>query len=124
MSAGIYNIHIEQGATYTLLLTITQSDGVTPLPLTGYTGKAYLKKSYVTKDPPVKFTIDIYAPLDGKLSMSLSPAITTDLVAAGNLLEAKPQYVYDIKITSPEGKVSRLLKGSAYVSPEVTRDVV
>lgn len=124
MPAGSYDIRIEQGATYALLLTITQNDGITPLNLTNYTGKSQLKKSYAATELPIDFDVTIIDPVAGKLSLGMTAEKTADLAAAANLLETKPQYVYDLKITSPapNSKVSRILKGRVFVSPEVTRN--
>lgn len=53
-------------------------------------------------------------PLEGKINVSVTSAQTT-------LLTAK-QYVYDLKITSPQAEVTRIIQGTISVDDQVTRD--
>lgn len=56
-------------------------------------------------------TID---PNEGRLVVSATAAQTALLTS--------PQYVYDLKITSPTGEVTRLIQGKLSVNGQVTRD--
>lgn len=113
---AIYNIGsngtapIEQGADYTLV--VTASVGGLPMNLTGYTVKAQLRKKFDATEY-TDFDAVIFAPIEGKVSISLSATVTAAL--------APTNYVYDCILTSADGKVIRLIEGRAYVTPEVTR---
>jgi len=48
--------------------------------------------------------------------------VTISATAAQTALLTSPQYVYDLKITSPAGDVTRLIQGTLSVNSQVTRD--
>jgi len=112
MSAAQYDLTIEQGATWTLELVWKDETG-TPIPLTGYTAKLWIKSAY-SSTAEVQLSeasgISIDGP-NGKLTATLTAAQTTALAAGA--------YVYDLKLTSPGGIATRLLEGDVEVKRQV-----
>lgn len=121
MAAGEYNMTIEQGTTFSLVVTAEQPAG-TALNLTGYTVASQIRKSY-DSDLIETFTTVVTDAAEGEITLSLTPAQTRSLVVRKSSNHDKPAsfYVYDLEITSAGGVVTRLLEGRIEVSPEVTR---
>ena|SRR6056300_637961 len=112
MAAGVYNIVIEQGATFVLNVTIKE-DGE-PKNISGYSARAQMRPTRTSTTLTATFTCTISTPSTGAILMELDPS-TTAAIADG-------RYYYDLEIyTSGDAIVSRLLQGEVTVSPEVTR---
>jgi hypothetical protein len=111
MSAGTHNITIEQGGTFELTLSVDNPSG-TDMNLTGYSFRGMLAKSYYD-DSPVSFTASTLVAATGKFKLALSAAQCA-------ALDHALTYVWDCEMESSTGVVTRLLQGSATISPEVT----
>ncbi|OUT93509.1 MAG: hypothetical protein CBB96_07665 [Gammaproteobacteria bacterium TMED36] len=112
MSAGTYNLVIDQGSDFALDLIIKQSGSA--LNLTNYSGRAQLRTSVTASSASASFTVTKTNAAGGALKLELS-ASTSSSLAAG-------QYVYDLEIfTSGDAIVKRILQGDVTITPEVTR---
>jgi len=116
MPAGQYAIYAEQGATLERIITYTDSAEAI-INLTGYTAKMQVRTSAESATAILTLsnlneaiTINGAA---GTLTIELS-ALTMSAITPGI-------YVYDLEITAPSGKVTRLIEGRFYVKAEVTR---
>lgn len=125
MAAGVYDILIEQGATFLMTLTFKGSDGET-LDLTDLSFRGKIKKAFTDTTAQAEFTFNV---LDqgmdetkGKVEVTLDAAITAALDApAKKNTRTLTTMVYDIESEDLEGVVVRWLQGDARVSPEVTK---
>ena len=112
MSAGTYNLIIDQGSDFALDLVIKQ--GGTALNLTNYTGRAQLRTSVDASSASASFSVTVTNAANGALKMQL-PAATSSGISAG-------QYVYDLEIfTANDSIVKRIIQGDVTLTPEVTR---
>ena len=112
MSAGTYNLVIDQGSDFALDLVIKQAG--TALNLTNYSGRAQLRTVHTASSVSASFTVSITNASEGALKLQL-PGSTSKNLAAG-------QYVYDLEIfTSSDTIVKRILEGTVTLTPEVTR---
>lgn len=115
MPAVTYNALIEQGADWELIFEWQNPNG-TPIDVTGYTAELQIRTSPLAKTAVLTLTsasgITI-TPLLGKFTVRAT-AIQTSAITNGT-------YSYDMEITSPGGYVTRLVQGTATVSPQVTR---
>jgi hypothetical protein len=112
MAAGLLNILIEQGATFSRTLTVESAPG-TPINLTGYTFAGKMRKNLTDTTAAVAFTLSVSSASSGQVLWTLS-ATQTDALA--------PQvHRYDIEMTAPGGTVTRILEGEAWVSGSATR---
>jgi hypothetical protein len=110
MSAGTYNIKIDQGSDFSLQLTV-QEDG-TAKNLAGFSARAQLRPTIDSSTLTATFTCTITDSANGILTMAL-PYTTTENVGVG-------QYYYDLELYT--GSTSqRLIQGTATVTGEVTR---
>lgn len=110
-----YNMTIYQGADWYLDIEYKDSAN-NPISLTGYTAKMQFREYTNSTEAPVTLQsgsgITITA-AEGKLSIHATAAQTTLLVAR--------EYVYDLKIISSTGIVTRLIQGVAAIDDQVTR---
>ena len=110
--AGILNITIDQGETYTNTNSVFLADGVTAMNLTGYTVASKMRKHYTsTASHTINTTTN--PATAGLIDSSLS-ATETSAITAG-------YYVYDLEITSSGGVVTRVVEGKVHMKPGVTR---
>lgn len=110
MSAGNYNIKIDQGSDFSLQLTV-QEDG-TAKNLAGFSARAQLRPTIDSSTLTATFTCTITDSANGILTMAL-PYTTTENVGVG-------QYYYDLELYTASTS-QRLIQGAATVSGEVTR---
>lgn len=115
MSAGQYDITIEQGATWQRNIVWKDSTG-TPIDITGYSARMQIRTRKSSTSTLLSIDQDDYISVgttDGLLEISIPASVTAALDFRGA--------VYDIEIESPSGTVYRLLEGTAELSKEVTR---
>lgn len=107
------NLSIDQGATFTSIVSVKTPDGF-PFDLTDYTVEGQVRKSYFSTTS-IPFDIIISNALAGTISLELSATVTATL---------KPgRYVYDILITNfSTNEVIRVIEGQVEVNPGVTRE--
>lgn len=109
--ATISNLVIDQGTTFSSIITLTNQDG-TAMNLTGYTVASQFRKSFQSSTA-TSFTASIYDAATGKIRLQLSPT-TSSAIKAG-------RYLYDIELTSGAGEKSRALEGLVIITPEITK---
>ena len=109
--AAVSNLAIDQGTTYTVTISVTDDTG-SARNLTGYTGRAQLKRSYYT-NTNTAFTVTIDNPSEGEIDLSLTATQTSALKAG--------RYVYDVELVSNTNTVERVVEGIVTIYPEVTK---
>ena len=106
------NLYIDQGATFSAIISVRGSDG-NPLNLTNYTVKSQMRKSYGSTTA-YSFVATIYDALSGKIQLSLAAADSSAI---------KPgRYLYDVEITATGGTIkARVAEGLVILTPEITQ---
>jgi hypothetical protein len=105
------DIVINQKASFEVTFSI--KDGASALNLTGYTTSAKLKTDFNTPDAQaITFTTAVANAIAGQITMSLSPAQTSNL--------SIQRYFYDLSITSGAGFKTRVAEGVVRVSGGVS----
>jgi hypothetical protein len=123
MIAGIYNLFIEQGATFTRLIEIEYPDPtdittMLPYNLDAHSASMQIRRTVDSSTPQITLTSS-----NGRIEMQpggtenamrlvLSPEETSTLTSDG---------VYDLEIEDAGGDVKRVLRGNVTLSLEVTR---
>jgi len=117
MTAGTYDITIEQGATFTRTLT-WKDENEDAVNLTGYSARLQMRESVEAVDTFIDITSG-NSPDDialggaaGTIIIAISATTTAALTQGG---------VYDLELVSGAGVVTRLLQGNVTLSKEVTR---
>ena len=109
--AIIANIFIDQGADFSLTVTVSDTDG-SVLNLSGYSAASQIRKTYESSAASGTFGTTIAAAA-GQVTLSLTDTVTTGLSAG--------RHVYDLTVTSGSGTTTRVVEGQAIVTPGVTR---
>jgi hypothetical protein len=115
MAATTYDILIEQGATYSQL--ITYKDNGVAVNLTGYTARMQVRATLESASTLVELTTAnsriALGGTAGTITLTISATDTAALTAGRG--------VYDLELVSGSGIVTRLLQGVATISRNVTR---
>lgn len=115
MAAVKYDITIEQGTTFSLILSLKKPNKL-PIDLTGYTGKCQIRKVIPSSEETEVVAEPVFALLEpateGKFSLTLSDDITSSL----DFHTAE----YDVILQDGTGIKSRLIQGSVKLSPTIT----
>ena len=109
--SSISNIFIDQGATFTTTVTVTDSNG-DAVNLSGYSVAAQIRKTFLSSSATA-FTASISNASSGEITISLTDTQTTALEAG--------RFVYDVLITASGGTKTRVVEGQVTVNPSVTR---
>lgn len=104
------NLVIDQGATFSTDLNLTDDNGDV-IPLLGYTANSQIRKWYTSTSPAATFTASVDSNV-GIITLSLTSEQTANLVAG--------RYVYDVEINNGV-TTSRIVEGIVTVTPQVTR---
>jgi hypothetical protein len=104
-------LDVEAGATYRRTFRYLQSDGTTPVPMTGWTAEIHFRAKVDATETIVEKTPTIDVPT-GAIVLDLTPAETRLLPRS---------CVWGLELTAPGGDVIRLAQGKVKVSPEVVR---
>jgi hypothetical protein len=120
MAAGTKNIVIEQGSTFSMKMTFTDSVNA-PIDVSSWTFKGQIKESASSTTTTADFSFANSSNTNDKV-VTLSPLITAGIPAAASTGATKKNkiYAYDIEATKGDGTVVRILQGTATLSPEVT----
>jgi hypothetical protein len=105
----VVNISIPQGSDFTETFTSKESNGLAT-DLTGYSATAVLRKHAGATDSTT-FTVGITSST-GKVSIAMTSGVTVAITPG--------RYVYDVRLVSGIGTVSRLVEGMAMVTAGVT----
>lgn len=115
MTAGIYNATIDQGATWSVVVTYKDSTGAV-INLTGYTAAMQVRQQYSSADADLTLT----SPSGGIVITGATGVVTITMTATQTAALEEGFYVYDVELTSGSYK-DRLIQGQLTVAPEVTR---
>ena len=127
MLAGLHDINIEQGSSWTLSLTWKDDAGI-PINLSGYKARMKVRKSYAGPAVLELSSDDGDIVLGGALGtivLSASSEKTGQIgidVTSLILNSGKPcqKMVWDMELDL-DGTVTRLLQGAAFMYPEATK---
>lgn len=112
MSAGIYNITIDQGSDFALDLTLREDDSA--FDLTGYSARAQLRRRKNDSSPAATFVCTIPDAAAGSIKIELANSVTATLSAG--------IYYYDLELyQNSDAVVQRVLQGKAQITREITR---
>ena len=112
MSASTYDITIEQGATFSLLITYRDTAGAL-VDLTGYTAKMDIRTAVGGS------LIKTISTASGGITLGGAAGTITLAISATDTAAITSNGVYDLELTSGS-TVTRLIQGGMTLSREVT----
>jgi hypothetical protein len=131
MAAGKYDILVEQGATFSLLMTLqTGAVPPVPIPLTGWTFQGEIRATPTSPTIIANFvcTLADQVANPGQVTISLSATVTAgitppvdDPCPADDADNGLGGMVYDVLGNDGSGNVYRVIEGNVNFSLGVTR---
>jgi hypothetical protein len=116
MSAGKKDFIIEQGATFSKVLTWKDSAGAA-INLTGYTARMHVRTDIDAATPFLQLTTE-----NSRIALGgVAGTITLTISATDTAAITNTSGVYDLELVSGAGVVTRLLEGNIIITKEVTR---
>jgi len=113
--AGAYDIIIDQGATYSQVITWKDSAG-TPVSLVGYTARMQVRGIPSSSDIVIELTTE-----NGRITLGgVAGTVTLTIAASDTAALAAGSMKYDLELVNGI-VVERLLMGTFTVRSEVTR---
>lgn len=106
------NLYIDQGAYYSVSLTVVDSATGAPVDLTDYTVAAQMAK-YVGASPTYELPALIKTPIGGVINIQI-PSATSALYPPG-------AHFYDVEIADLAGEKTRVFEGVIVIRPRITR---
>lgn len=110
MATPSLNLTIEQKVNFELTITVRNKDG-SPLNLLSYTAVSKLRKHY-TSTTSYPFTFTFVDRTNGRISLSMDSTLTSTI--------PEGRHVYDVVLVSPNGLKTRVIQGTAIVTPGVS----
>jgi hypothetical protein len=118
MAAGTLDLTIEQGATFDRTLTWRDAEGVL-VPLTNLTARMHIRTKVTDATELLELTTE-----NDRITLTDPGVIDLHIDADDTALLTFKTAVYDLEIVDPSTvpeTVTRLVKGTVTLSPEVTR---
>lgn len=116
MPAGLYDLLIEQGATFVKDIVWKDGYGVA-VDVVGYTARMQIRPHTSSDTVMLSATTEngyiVIGPEAGTIHISIPATVTAALTQSRG--------VYDLEMVDPDGVVTRLLQGGVAISKEVTR---
>lgn len=119
MPAAKLNLSIDQGATwrYQLAVKAGPTASAPALDLTGYSARMQLRTEVSAAQPIIELSS-----FNGRITITpLAGTLDLHIAATDTAALAFSTAVYDLEIESAGGEVTRLLRGTVALTPEVTR---
>lgn len=124
MSAGILDITVEQGARFSMMITVNDSLGA-PIDLTGATFEGQIRATHDSLDAAAQFTFTLQNQTTdkGKVLCEMYDTITAAIPVSGDQpgKRVTVNYLYDISYYLVTHHRVRILQGVAKVVGEVTK---
>lgn len=129
MSAAIYNVTVEQGADWRLLF-VWKNQANIPYNLAGYSARMQVRETFDAKTVLFNLTTAngriSLGGSNGTVEITIPAEMSQGVTAKRSALSWQDgkqgvTFEYDLELTAPTEKVTRLLQGAAFFVPEVTR---
>lgn len=125
MTAANHNITAEQGATFSKVLTLSDSNE-NLINLNGYTARMHVRASYAATVALAELTTENGGITLGGVAGTITLLISAATMAGISVVDTPGTpptrvAVYDLEIIDGSGVVTRLLQGKFTITREVTR---
>ena len=115
MIAGVYNINLDQGATFRRSIVVKNPDG-SLYDMTNHTARMQIRSEIDSETVMIELTTE-----NGRIALGGTDGTIELTIDADDTENLQYDGVYDLELVSNSGAVNRLLKGIVRVDYEVTR---
>lgn len=119
-----YDIQVIQGASFSLNFTLNYNTcpTKTPFVLTNWVPRGQIRRRHRATDVIKPFSFTITDASLGKITIWMSAKDTGEIPSGERTTDNRSKYVWDFELENTStGEVKRLLNGSCWISPEVTK---
>lgn len=121
MPAAKYDMYVEQGVSTSFQVQYKAPDA-TAKDLTGFTGKAFIKKQPWDTAHVAEMVVTVTDAVNGELSVTLPKDALDDFDFEERTLKDSYKAHYDVLISNETtGEAIRLVQGAIFISPGVTK---
>lgn len=106
------DLTVDQGADFQSTLDLIADDG-TAINVAGYVFSSQIRKSYYSSNAAATITVTVADEANGNLILSLSSAITANIMPG--------RYLYDVKMRDTANVATRIVEGIITITPQVTK---
>ncbi len=110
--ASYAELIVDQGSTFSTILSLTDDMTNLPINVSGYSINANIKKSYYSANNTASFVSTINDAGNGNVTISITSDVSTNIKAG--------RYVYDVKLKSPTNVTTRIVEGILTITPRVS----
>lgn len=131
MTAAAYDIQLEQGEDWSPIWTLQYTGSALPFNLTGYSAHLQIRSTYSAGATLVDLHSNtggivlggVLGSVQPVMSAAQSAGLSSGQVALTQTLNGRPVFklgVYDLKLTDTAGKVSTVMGGNVWMTPQTT----
>ena len=111
--AGFTELFVDQGASYSTTINLTDDVTNSNLNITGYSVLSQMRRSYYSANATANLTCTISDANNGEITLSLTAGQTANIKSG--------RYLFDLKIYNGTGTVTRVMEGIITITPGITR---
>lgn len=112
--AAYVELYMDQGATFSNIITITDDLTNAEIDIAGYTITSQMRRSYYSANATANLTCTISNVVTGQVTLSLTAGQTANIKAG--------RYLFDVNLRmNSSNTVIRLLEGIITVTPRITK---
>lgn len=111
--AAYVELYMDQGASFKNIINITDDVTNANVNIAGYSVSSQMRRSYYSANASANIVCTISDAANGEITMTLSPANTSNIKAG--------RYLFDVETTDTTGFKTRIIEGIITVTPEVSR---
>lgn len=111
--AGFAELFMDQGATFTAVIDLSDDTTNSNINISGYTVRSQMRRSYYSANATANLTCTISDANNGKIVLSLTAGQTANIKSG--------RYLFDMETEDDAGVVTRVLEGIITVTPGITR---
>jgi hypothetical protein len=119
MASDTYDLSIDQGADWSWTIRwkvgSTQRNAV-PVNLTNFTARMQIRQKFESPQPIISLTTQ-----NGRIVIGPDASFQTNIPSSTTATLPPGKFVYDFEAVSPTGIVTKLVRGTVSIIPEVTR---
>ena len=111
--AAFVELYMDQGATFTNVINITDDVTNVSVNLSNYLVRSQMRRSYYSINASAEIVCSVTDASNGEITMSMTASNTANIKAG--------RYLFDLETEDGNGFVTRVLEGIITVTPQVTR---
>lgn len=111
--AGFAELNLDQGTDFSTIISLTDDTYGMPIVLSGYNVSSQMRKSPYSQNATANLICTISDATNGVITLSMNNQTTSNITGG--------KYVFDVRLITSNGSITRALEGFITVDPSVSR---